>query len=214
MELKNSENKSMVKSSLLNNLEVIRWCYEPVTKLSLRDTQSEKKLKDSKSIEKEWGNGVMNTVDGKQWTTTLCQNLVLEALIKLGRNNVKKTKPCKSSVNNKKYEPDLECDEYVYEVKGRSWCTPGTAGEKILGVPLKYGELPSLYHKPLRIILVGYQEYEARNGYGFGDLLDKNVQTKELHDSLKYFKDHKIEYIGFTDILKQIGLDYDCWNKK
>lgn len=198
---------------LLDNLEVIRWCYEGITKISLKDTESEKVLKEYKEVEKNWGNKVMKTQDGKQWTTVLCQDLVKEALARLGRKNVRATTAKKSSLRDKKYDPDLECDDYVYEVKGRSWCTPGTAGEKILGVPLKYGEVPRLYEKPLQIILVGYQEYEAKMKFAFGDLLDKNNQTPELQESLAFYKEHNIEYVAFTDILKQIGFDYGCWNK-
>lgn len=202
------------KLKLLNNPKVIQWCYEGITDISLRNTESEKKLKESKKIEQDWGNGVINTIGGKQWTTVLCQEVVMEALIKLGRNNVRSTTAKKSSLRTKKYDPDLECDDYVYEVKGRSWSTPGTAGEKILGVPLKYGEVPRLYHKPLQIILVGYQEYEAREKFAFGDLLDKNNQTIELQESLAFYKEQHIEYIAFTDILKKIGFSKDCWNKK
>jgi len=197
--------------NLLDNKEVIRWCYEAITDVSLMNTTSEKKLKGSKKIEKEWGNKVIHRKASKQWTTILCQNLVKEALIKIGRKNVHPITMKKSSLRDKKYDPDLECEDYVYEVKGRSWSTPGTAGEKILGVPLKYGELPRLYHKPLQIILVGYQEYEAKEGFAFGDLLDRNNQTQELQDSLAFYKEQRIEYIGFTDILKEIGLPKDCW---
>ena len=87
----------------------------------------------------------------------------------------------------------------------------GTAGEKILGVPLKYGEVPRLYHKPLKIVLIGYQEYEARNAWQFGDLLDSNNQTIELKEALAYHKLHNIEYVGFTDILKELGYPEGCW---
>lgn len=200
--------------NLLGNPEVIRWCYESLTPVSLMNTESEKKLAGAKEVEKAWANKVMGTVDSKQWTTLLCQNLVMEALTKLGRKNVRKTKQMKSSVRDKNYDPDLECDDYVYEVKGRSWCTPGTAGEKILGVPLKYGELPRLYKKPLQIVLVGYQEYEAREKFAFGDLLDKNNQTKELRESLAFYKHQEIEYVAFTDILTRIGFPRGCWSKK
>lgn len=200
--------------NLLNNLKVIQWCYEGITGISLRNTESEKKLKEVKGIEKKWGNEVIHKKNSKQWTTVLCQELVMEALIKLGRKNVRSTTAKKSSLRTKKYDPDLECDHYVYEVKGRSWSTPGTAGEKILGVPLKYGEVPRLYHKPLQIILVGYQEYEAREKFAFGDLLDKNNQTIELKESLDFYKEQQIEYVAFTDILKKIGFPKDCWNKK
>lgn len=201
------------KLNLLDNPKVIQWCYEGITDVSLRNTESEKNLKKSKIIEQDWGNKVINTTGGKQWTTVLCQDLVMEALIKLGRKNVRTTTSKKSSLRDKKYDPDLECDDYVYEVKGRSWSTPGTAGEKILGVPLKYGEIPRLYKKPLQIILVGYQEYEAREKFAFGDLLDKNNQTPELRESLAFYKEHNIEYVAFTDILNKIGFPRNCWKK-
>lgn len=193
--------------SLLNNKEIIKWCYEGVTEFSLRNTTNTEKLREAKLIEDKWGNSIMGTEGSGQWTTTLCQNLVIEALSMLGRKNVKKADSKQSSIRDKGYQPDVECDEYVYEVKGRNWTTSGTAGEKILGVPLKYGELPRLYNKPLQIILVGYQEYEAKNAFAFGDLLDKNNQTQELRDSLAFYKEHNIEYVAFTDILKKIGLD-------
>jgi len=199
--------------SLINNPSVIRWCYEGVTEITLKDTESEKKLRNFKEIEKQWGNNVINDSGSKQWTTVLCQNLVAEALTLLGRKNVRSTTAKKSSLRDKKYDPDLECDDYVYEVKGRSWTTPGTAGEKILGVPLKYGEIPRLYNKPLQIILVGYQEYEAREKFAFGDLLDSSNQTEELRESLAFYKEQDIEYISFTSILKKLGFTEGSWNK-
>lgn len=208
MELFNNQNLVfMNRKSIkyLNNKDVVKWCYEGITPISLKNTSSEKKLQESKKVENFWGNKVTNGNGGGQWTTMLCQDLVKEALVKLGRKNVRKAVAKKSSVKNKDYEPDLECDDFVYEVKGRNWCTPGTAGEKILGVPLKYGELPRLYKKPLKIVLVGYQEYEARNVFGFGDLLDSKNQTQELRETLAFFKVRKIEYVGFTDILKILG---------
>lgn len=198
--------------NLLGNKEVVKWCYEPITEISLINSNNAAQLKEANDIEREWARAVIGG-EGNQWTTMLCQDLVMEALIKLGKKNVHSTTSKKSSLRNKKYDPDLECDEYVYEVKGRSWTTPGTAGEKILGVPLKYGEVPRLYHKPLQIILVGYQEYEAKEGFAFGDLLDKENQTPELKESLAFYKEQGIEYVSFTDILKKIGFPYGCWDK-
>ena len=200
------------KFYLLENPKVIQWCYEPLTDVSLVNQTNEKGLKEAQQFERDWARSVIGGV-GSQWTTKLCQDLVKEALIKLGRTNVRSTTLKKSSVRDKNYSPDLECDDFVYEVKGRNWSTTGTAGEKILGVPMKYGELPHLYNKPLKIILVGYQEYEAKEGFAFGDLLDKSTQTKELQDSLAFFKGQHIEYVGFTDILKQIGYPKNYWKK-
>jgi len=209
--MKEKEAKGL---NLLASSEVIRWCYVGITDVSLKNTSAPKKLSESKRIEDEWGDKMVGGNGGGQWSTKLCENLVMEALTMLGRQNVRKTTQIKSSVRDKKYSPDLESDEYVYEVKGRSWTTSGTAGEKILGVPLKYGEIPKLYGKPLQIILVGYQEYEAREGFAFGDLLDSTNQTTELHESLAFYKEQHIEYVAFTDILRKLGLGKDYWNKK
>jgi hypothetical protein len=191
--------------NLLDNTEVINWCYKGITSDNLTTTSNNRLLEAAKREEDAWGNKITNGVGG-QWTTRLCQDLVMEALIRLGRNNVKKAVPQKSSVRNKSYQPDLECDEFVYEVKGRNWTTTGTAGEKILGVPLKYGEVPRVYKKPLRIVLVGYQEYEAKNVFAFGDLLNEEEQTKELKASLEFYKTNYIEYVGFTEMLGDLGI--------
>ncbi len=196
---------------LIENKEIIRWCYEGVTDYTLVNGSNKSFLKAANEIEKTWGNQLMGTTDGGQWTTIFCQNLVKEALEKLGRKNVRSTTAKQASLRMKRYDPDLECDDFVYEVKGRSWTTSGTAGEKILGVPLKYGEVPRLYHKPLKIVLIGYQEYEARHMWQFGDLLDENNQTSELKEALTYHKQHNIEYVGFTDILKELGYPDGCW---
>lgn len=206
---------------MLDNSEVIKWCFEGVTEVTLanlasfpKSAGSKKKLLENANItERDWGNRLMGTEDGGQWTTIFCENLVKEALEKLKRKNVRSITSKKSSLRDIDYKPDLECDDYVYEVKGRSWTMTGTAGEKILGVPLKYGEVPRLYHKPLKIVLIGYQEYEARNEWQFGDLLDSNNQTQELKDALAYHKKHGIEYIGFTEILNQLGYINGCWLK-
>jgi hypothetical protein len=197
--------------SFLNDAQVIKWCYEGVTDYTLVNGSNKQSLETANEIEKAWGNRLMGTDDGSQWTTVFCQNLVKEALEKLGRNNVRSTTAKLASLRTKRYDPDLECDAFVYEVKGRSWTTSGTAGEKILGVPLKYGEVPRLYHKPLKIILIGYQEYEARHMWQFGDLLDTNNQTPELRESLAYHKAHNIEYVGFTDMLEELGYPNGCW---
>ena len=176
---------------------------------SLLNKSNNAKRKLANEIEKAWANEVIGGTGG-QWTTALCQDLVREALNLLERKHVRKGTAMRSSVTSKQYAPDLECDDFVYEVKGRSWTMSGTAGEKILGVPLKYGEIPTIYHKPLRIVLVGYQEHEARHGFAFGDLLNPALQTAQLKETLQYFKDRDIEYVGFTDLLNELGLKYSA----
>ncbi|MDD2871159.1 MAG: hypothetical protein PHS49_04145 [Candidatus Gracilibacteria bacterium] len=195
-----------MNNKLLENKEFLKWCYVGITEKTLLDFTTLEKLKPYATIEREWGNRLLGTVDNKQWTTKLCENAVKELLENLGYKNVKNARKLKSSVCDKEYNPDFECDDFVWEVKGRSWTTPGTAGEKILGTPLKYSEIPRLYKKPLKIVTVGYQEWEAKNGFACGDLINPTKRgTEELNKMMVLFKKLKIEYVGFTDMLEELN---------
>lgn len=101
--------------------------------------------------------------------------------------------------NGKYLIPDREADDALYENKARTYCTSGTAGEKILGVPVKYCECPRLYGKRLYIVCMGYQEDEARDTFSVF-----NPQSKERQDFIAFYKEKKIEYLKATDLLLQI----------
>jgi hypothetical protein len=182
---------------LLDNPIIIKWCFGKIHKTAKE--------------ERDWGNKILKEYfgykkDTSQWTTIFGEQLVKESLIRLGRQNVccKNKEQINALYNNKKYNPDLYCDEYIYEVKTRNWSVPGTAGEKILGVPLKYSELPLITGKNIKIILVAYQEEEAKNKFGFGNLCNNNC-NENAKKMIKLYKELGFEYIGFTDILKQLG---------
>ncbi len=192
---------------LLKNPEFIKWCQIWITELTLANCSSWEKLKPYALIEKDWWNKLIQDEENKQWTTLLCQEAVREALIALWYKNVKNSRKFKSSVRDKWYDPDLESDEAVWEVKWRNWTTPWTAWEKILWTPLKYSEIPKLYWKPLKIVLVWYQEWEAKNGFACWDLVNKSWwRTQEADDILNFYKSRDIEYIAFTDLLKKLWL--------
>lgn len=193
--------------NLLKNPEFIKWCQIWITKETLATTSSDKILKPYALIEKEWWNKLIKDEENKQWTTLLCQEAVREALLALWYNNVNNSRKFKSTVRNKWYDPDLESDEAVWEVKWRNWTTPWTAWEKILWTPLKYSEVPKLYWKPLKIVLVWYEEYEAKHHFACGNIIDKSWwRTQELDDMLNFFKTKDIEYIAFTDLLRKLNL--------
>ena len=62
--------KVYLNLNLLSKPEVIRWCYEGITDVSLRNTSDETKLKESNKIERDWGNKIISGKDGGgQWTT-------------------------------------------------------------------------------------------------------------------------------------------------
>ena len=153
------------------------------------------KIRDrAKILERSWGNkmiGVCDTSINNQWTTNLGENLVKDVLIHYHGKSV--TRPEKKSG----YKPDWETDDAIWEVKTRNWTTNGTAGEKVLGVPYKYSDVPDLYGKPLKIVCVAYQEWELTEGRTkvFGDVGDKK---KEM---LEYWSKMQIEFVKFSDLV-------------
>jgi hypothetical protein len=171
--------------------EIIEWTKTPITKTSLLNTSNNKFLKKSAQKEKEWGNRMIKQKDNNQWTTNLGESLVFRILKDKGKN------PRRCERKNG-YEPDIETDDAIYEVKTRNWSTPGTAGEKVYGTPFKYAEIPQIYKKPLKIVCVAYQEYELRNKNTplIGD------KVRETHRKiLDFYKTFDIEIIGFSQLI-------------
>lgn len=109
-------------------------------------------LKLSKTQEDEWGRALVKSArpdlaTSKMWTGMFGQLLIQEVF-------PSGWKPKKLAG----HAPDWETADYIIEVKTQSWFTPGTAGEKILGVPIKYRNVPQLYGKPLLIVCFGRAE--------------------------------------------------------
>lgn len=142
--------------------------------------------------EKEWGNATIGQKNNGNWTTLLGEGLVRDVLEQRGEN------PRKPQTRGG-YSPDWETDDYIYEVKTRNWTTSGTAGEKVFGTMYKYSDIPELYDgKPLRIVCVGYQEWELTHGPTkiFGDVSRNKQQFLALAKSMG------IEYIKFSDMVQ------------
>jgi len=142
--------------------------------------------------EKKWGNKMINSnYNNKQWTTKLGEQLVKDALEKNG-----KTVWRPKCMGNMK--PDWETNDAIWEVKTRNWTTSGTAGEKILGTPYKYANVPSLYGKPLKIVCVAFQEYEAIHMFG---LFGGDKMTLGRQKQIDMWKTLDIEFIKFTSLI-------------
>ena len=162
--------------------------------------QNGKKI--SNNIEKLWGNKIINQENNSQWTTKLGESFVFTLLEKLGENPRKPKK-----MNN--YKPDIETDNYIYEVKTRNWTTSGTAGEKVFGTPFKYSEIPLLYNKPLRIICVAFQEYEFK----YGNTVVFGEKIREKHKLfLKFYEENNITFMECSKLIqlldeKELNLD-------
>jgi hypothetical protein len=180
----------------LNNENVISWLFGDLSfledELDLKIFPTKKSRETfMKKAEDEWG----RTLTGKpqQWTNTFGEDICRD-MCAIGDKWV--AKPRKQNG----LEPDLETEDEIFEVKTQTFFTSGTAGEKILGVPYKYSDIPELWGKPLKIFCVGYAEKMGRDPR-FGYL--ENV-SKSKKECLDFHRGKGITYVGATDVLTNL----------
>jgi hypothetical protein len=183
---------------LMREREVIMWLCGDLSFLP-KINKKNKTTDDPKYkvLEDKWGQETLKKKRpdlklDKQWTNKFGEHLVEEFNYIIGKEV---SKP----VNKEHYQPDCEVDDAILEAKAQTFYTSGTAGEKILGCPFKYAEIPELYSKPLKIICMGGAERVCREQYG--NLIGAKC-TPQKKKFLDFFKENNIEYVGATDILK------------
>jgi hypothetical protein len=174
--------------NLLKNQEVIDWTMRKGRWLNV------KQKKEDNEVEKKWGNLIIKQTNNNQWTTKLGET-ILEEILRVQKGNVWRPKQLDG------HKPDWETEDGIYEVKTRNWTTSGTAGEKILGTPFKYADIPVLYKKPLYIVTIAYQEYEACCKF---ELF--NSRNPRKIKMIEQWKEMGIEYIKCSDLLKNIKI--------
>jgi hypothetical protein len=186
---------------LLRQREVVQWLFGDTSFLPAivkkNKTQDTKKLK---VLEDTWGRATLKSrrpdlkLD-KQWTGIFGEVICSELQYIAGKDAwkpVKKNHHC----------PDWETELCMLEAKTETHYTTGTAGEKIMGVPHKYRNVPVLYGKPLQIVCMGGAEKSCIEEYGVlpGEQMDE--LAKALVDFHKRILN--IEFVGATDILKSM----------
>ena len=192
----NEEFKSIVNWALVPKEHGLQW--KPTTEEKkqiklLKKTCTSLRCQ-AKLDEKTWGNKIINQDNNVNWTTKVGEGLIHDILIRMGKNpiNTLKNGCC----------PDWETEDCIYEVKTRNWTTTGTAGEKVLGTMYKYSDIPKIFNKPLKIICVGYEEWELTYGK------DSMRVFKDVSDNKKAFLDlakkMNIEYVQFSEFIKNI----------
>ena len=179
-------------------LSRIRWALIQPTQADKKDGVPKGKYHEKlRLIEKLWGNAIIGQTDNGNWTTKLGEKLVFDVLQFMGHNPRKITR-------KNGFEPDWESEHYIYEVKSSNWYVTGTAGEKVLGTFIKYRNVPEIYGKPLRIVCLAKQEYELtheKTQY-FGENL-----CPKIHTLLDLAKTWNIEYIPFSQLIREAGID-------
>jgi hypothetical protein len=185
---------------LLRKKEVLQWLtgdlsfLPPIEKKN--KTTDEGKLK---LLEDVWGQEMLRTrrpdlkLD-KQWTNKFGEHICEELYMLQG-------KVVSKPVKKQHFQPDSEVDDSILEAKAGTFFTSGTAGEKILGCPFKYAEIPDLYGKPLKIVCMGGAEKICRESYGNLSGEKCSPQKKKFLD---FFRENKIEYVGASDILRSL----------
>lgn len=182
---------------LLRDKEVLQWIFGDLSFLPAIEkknkTTDETKYK---LLEDKWGQEVMKRrrpdlkLD-KQWTNKFGEYIGEEILLLQGKVVSKPVKKCH-------FQPDLEVADAIVEVKAGTFYTNGTAGEKILGVPFKYADVPQLYNKCLKILCVGGAEKVCRTQYGN---LPGPMCSPQKQKYLDLYRAHGIEFIGASDML-------------
>lgn len=191
------KTKQIVMPPLLQEPIILDWVYGRGIYKQLSGT--------NKATEIPWGNKINQTHFGQlgntvQWTTRIGEGIVKTILQALG-HNVWRPKGRLCPVSGHNVCPDLETEDAVYEVKSRNYSTTGTAGQKILGTPLHYSEVPKIFGKPLRIVLVGYQEMEAIEDFCLFDVPDGSNRKRIL----EFFKNElQISYLKCSDLLEEL----------
>ena len=186
---------------LLRQKEVVQWLFGDLSFLPA----IEKKNKTSdeanyKVLEDAWGQAMLRIrrpdlkLD-KQWTNKFGEHICEEMYSLLG-------KVVSKPVKKEHYQPDSEVDDAIIEAKAGTFHTGGTAGEKILGTPFKYAEIPALYGKPLKILCMGGAEKVCRESYGNLSGAKCSTQKKKFLD---FFRENGIEYVGASDILRTLS---------
>lgn len=190
------------KIILLRKKEVIQWLFGDLS--FLPEIEKKNKTADEakyKVLEDNWGQATLKIrrpdlkLD-KQWTNKFGEHICEEIYSLLG-------KVVSKPVKKEHYQPDSEVDDAIVEAKAGTFHTGGTAGEKILGCPFKYAEIPELYGKSLKILCMGGAEKVCRESYGNLPGVKCSPQKKKFLD---FFRENRIEYIGASDILKLLSL--------
>jgi len=189
------------KILLLRHKSVVQWLFGDLSFLPTIEKKN-KTMHDAKCKINEdlWGQAILKIrrpdlkLD-KQWTNKFGEHICEEIYTLLGKVV---TKPLKKG----HYQPDSEVDDAIIEAKTGTFYTGGTAGEKILGCPFKYAEIPDLYGKPLKILCMGGAEKVCRESYGNLPGPKCSVQKQRF---LSFFHNNRIEYVGASDILRNLS---------
>lgn len=177
----------------------------------------------NKNEEKTWGCAIQ-IIQSKQWTTKLgefCVALVLTkmstpsslsttSLTNKSSFSLPNTHTSPKKITNivyqpkhtltfngmkQTYTPDFECDQFFVEVKTRTWCVPGTIGQKNFGSFYHYLPLVSEMKKPLIIVFLAYAEQEMKT-----NLRITGHQHQSQKDCITFLESKGIHFVPYSEL--------------
>jgi hypothetical protein len=171
---------------LLYRLDVIQWLLMDASFLKGPS-------RELMAMEKAWGVELLRSIrpdsTASNWGDVVGEEMVRELLLLEGQEA---TKPKQM----KNYRLDLETATHMIEAKSQGIHMTGTANEKIPGVPFKYAEVPRLYGKPVRVLMVGGAEARALKD----QLLAPTIPEKQT--ALTDFARKGFTFVGGSQILR------------
>lgn len=188
----------------LRNDDVLRWIFFDTSFVKTTSSTA----KERKKAEDTWGKEISRHLrkEKKQeeevtmWTSFFGESIAKEIFLV---HDFEVAKPKKKNG----MEPDLlvstEVDKFLVEVKTQTFFTSGTAGEKIIGVPLKYCRVKSTFKLPLKIMSIANAEKLMREKYLFlsesgvsNGLFAENILINRMIE-----EELGITFIGASDLL-------------
>lgn len=140
-----------------------------------------------KDFEMAWGKSKSN-LKHEKWSGTLGERLIRE-LYPTGWI------PAKRKKGVRKFEQlDWETNEFVIEVKTQCFFNGGTAQDKILGVPVKYRNMPEFYGKPVHVICVANAEFLTKDFF---------KHDEKIAAQLELWKSWGITYHWMSDLVSE-----------
>ena len=184
---------------LLKQIEVVDWIFGGTMfwkgKSFKTKVEATRFLKNAEDV---WGQRMLKLTrpdlkTSGQWTTKLGEHLAEEIFIVLGniKGEVKKV-PVKKGL-----QPDGEADTFMFEAKTQLYYSTGTAAEKILGVPLKYRNVPDLYGKGVKIVCIGGAELRCVE-FGLFPGTDNCMSCDPNEARRKMFKRYEEDFFGYV----------------
>jgi len=160
------KNSAAAARPLLSRPEVLAWIHGQSP--SVRSRAAEQELARDLGID---------CAKNQQWTGAFGEQIVREALEAQGHR-------VRRPQHRRGLQPDWMTDYALYEVKTQLYSGSGSAADLVYAAPVKYGDMPRVWGRPLNIVLLGRAEdrYRGLLSGPRGSFLMSFIELCRAHD--------------------------------